>query len=79
MAREVLQVFQLPSLTAAIEFSKREREVLEMLSMGLRYKEIAVKLSVGTATVRTYLERAYGKLGVTNRTEAVVRFMEHRR
>lgn len=78
MARQALQFFQQSAPPApGIEFSRREREVLAMLAQGLRYKEIAVRLSVGVATVRTYLERAYGKLGVTNRTEAVARFMQH--
>jgi len=81
MTRQMVRFIQQTGTTAdlAVVLSRREREVLDLLAQGLRYKEIAVQLAVGIATVRTYLERAYAKLGVTNRTEAVARFSQHRR
>lgn len=59
----------LPSLTP------REREILDALAKGLLYKEIAERLGIGTATVRTHLRSIYDKLRVQTRTEAVVRYL----
>ena len=55
--------------------SKREREVLELLSKGYRYKEIAGALSIGFETVRSHIKHIYEKLGVGSRTEAVVKHL----
>ncbi|MFT7514241.1 MAG: DNA-binding NarL/FixJ family response regulator [Candidatus Omnitrophota bacterium] len=58
--------------------SPREKEVMACLTDGLRYKEIAVRLNIGAETVHTHLKRCYGKLKVTSRTEAVVKFLKGR-
>ncbi|WP_372451205.1 response regulator [Nonomuraea rhizosphaerae] len=55
-----------------VGLSAREREVLELVADGLTNGEIARRLFIGEATVKTHLVRAYGKLGVTDRTSAVV-------
>ena len=49
----------------------REREILDLLSKGLRYKEIANKLFLSTETVRTHIRNMYEKLQVNSRTEAL--------
>ena len=49
----------------------REREVLTLVSHGLTNREIAVQLELGEESVKTYLERAFAKLGVSRRAEAV--------
>ena len=54
--------------------SKREREILEMLSQGLIYKEIADKLCISSETVRKHVYSVYDKLHVSNRVEAVNKF-----
>ena len=54
--------------------SKREKEILEMLSTGLLYKEISEKLSISPETVRKHLYHVYEKLHVSNRIEAVNKF-----
>ncbi len=51
--------------------SPRENEVLQLLSDGLLYKEIAEQLSISIATVRQHIHRIYEKLHVQNRTEAL--------
>lgn len=51
--------------------TKREREILQMLSQGMRYKTIAAKLYLSDGTVRNYASALYDKLGVRNREEAV--------
>lgn len=48
-----------------------ECRVLNLLSTGMRDVEIAERLGVATATVKTHLHGGYRKLGVRNRMEAV--------
>jgi DNA-binding NarL/FixJ family response regulator len=54
--------------------SSREKEVLELLSKGYLYKEIAAKLQISTGTVRQHIHKIYEKLHVQNRTEALNKF-----
>jgi DNA-binding NarL/FixJ family response regulator len=51
--------------------SLREKEVLEWLSKGYSYKEIAAKLFISIETVRTHLRNVYEKLHACNRGEAL--------
>jgi DNA-binding NarL/FixJ family response regulator len=51
--------------------SKREREVLSLVAAGATNSEIARELGIGEETVKTLLARAYAKLGVRRRAEAV--------
>ncbi len=53
------------------KLSEREKEILSLLSEGLRYKEIADKLFLSTETVRTHIRNIYEKLQVNSRTEAL--------
>ncbi|MFL5738568.1 MAG: response regulator [Flavisolibacter sp.] len=53
--------------------SARENEVLQLLSKGLLYKEISIRLSISTGTVRQHIHNIYEKLHVQNRTEAINR------
>ena len=51
--------------------STRERQVLEHLAKGHRYKEIAVELHLSIETVRTHIRNLYDKLHVSSRTDAL--------
>ncbi|MEI5925508.1 hybrid sensor histidine kinase/response regulator transcription factor [Bacillus sp. TD10] len=51
--------------------TKRELEILELLSQGSRYKTIASTLYLSNGTVRNYASSLYEKLGVKNREDAV--------
>ena len=51
----------------------RELEVLEQLAAGLSNKAIAARLGISDQTVKFHVSSITGKLGVTNRTEAVRR------
>lgn len=53
------------------ELTNRETEVLEQLSRGLNYNEIAENLFISPATVRKHIENIYRKLQVRNKLEAV--------
>lgn len=49
----------------------REREVLQMLALGLGNKEIAVRLKISDHTVKFHVASILGKLSASTRTEAV--------
>jgi DNA-binding CsgD family transcriptional regulator len=53
------------------QLTERERQVLDQLAQGYRYKEIAVRLSVSVDTVRTHVRNLYEKLHVSSRTDAL--------
>lgn len=52
--------------------STREKEVLQLLSLGEANKEIAVRLGIGEGTVKTHVKSILGKLQARDRTEAVM-------
>jgi len=82
IARKVVAAFQSkPANTptspeqAELEgLSNREKEILEQLSKGLMYKEIAAELFISPETVRKHVYHIYEKLHVTNRIEAVNKY-----
>jgi DNA-binding NarL/FixJ family response regulator len=78
IARKVVQSFQKTAATAhpTQNLSEREQQVLDLLSQGLMYKEIADKLAISYETVHTYIRRIYEKLQVRTRTEAVAKFLK---
>jgi DNA-binding NarL/FixJ family response regulator len=75
IARKVVQYFNLIGLapTQKQNLSAREQQVLELLSTGFIYKEIADQLNIGVETVRTYVKGICRKMHVRNRVEAVAR------
>jgi DNA-binding NarL/FixJ family response regulator len=77
IARKVVQSFQKTAASAkpTENLSAREQEVLDCLSQGFLYKEIAEKLGISYETVHTYIRRIYEKLQVRTRTEAVAKFL----
>lgn len=54
-----------------IKLSNREIEVLEQLSKGLNYNQIAENLILSPSTIRKHIENIYTKLQVHNKLEAV--------
>jgi DNA-binding NarL/FixJ family response regulator len=73
IARKVVDSFQNSNKgnSEMLKLSEREKEILNLLSQGLRYKEIADKLSLSTETVRTHIRNIYEKLQVNSRTDAL--------
>lgn len=58
--------------------SKREYEVLELISQGLSNREIAEKLFVSLSTVKTHSSNLFAKLDARRRTQAIQRAKELR-
>ena len=76
IARKVVQSFQAHAAARAETdaLTAREMEVLQGLSRGHPYKQIASDLGISLSTVRTYIQRIYEKLHVHSQTEAVMKF-----
>jgi two-component system NarL family response regulator len=55
-----------------LDLSRREHQVLELVAKGRSNKEIATDLQITEATVKGHLTNILGKLGVTDRTQAVI-------
>lgn len=65
----------LPAGEEAAEFeplTDKELEVLQLMAYGRRNVEIAESLYISEGTVKTHVHRILGKLGVADRTQAVV-------
>ena len=73
IARKLVIIFreQQNEMTQVEILSNRENEILQLLSKGLLYKEIAGQLSISVSTVRQHIHNIYEKLHVQNRTEAL--------
>jgi len=76
IARRVVAFFQKqakpnPALEA---LTTREKEILDQLSKGFLYKEIASNLFISIETVRRHVHNIYEKLHVRSRTDAVNKY-----
>jgi DNA-binding CsgD family transcriptional regulator len=77
IARKVVQFFtQLGQALPELEkLSPREREILDLLSEGAAYKEIAGTLGLSIHTIRMHIRGIYRKLHVHSRGEVVAKYM----
>jgi len=77
VARKALNLIRFNKSESAVEtkedykLTKRETEILEQLSTGLNYNQIAENLFISSGTVRKHIENIYQKLQVHNKVEAV--------
>lgn len=75
-ALEALRHAQAPQRAPPSVLSARELEVLSVLAEGLTNQQVADRLHVSLATVKTHLNHIYDKLGARKRTRAIARARE---
>jgi DNA-binding NarL/FixJ family response regulator len=77
IARKVIASFRRPAPVAIEDarLTRREEEILVLLTQGYANKEIADRLAVSFDTVRTHLCHIYEKLHVRSRTEAATKYL----
>ncbi len=74
LAEGLHKIIPQKSSPALAELSEREREIASMLTQGFSNKQIALALFISEGTVRNYISAIYGKIGVNDRTNAVLLF-----
>lgn len=75
ITRKVMQRYVVPAKKPAEveELSERELEVLKLAARGMSNSDIAEALTISVRTVQGHISSILGKLGVSSRTEAVMR------
>ena len=68
---KAVPVVELPADEDAVQLTKRETAILELIARGDSYAEVAHILSVSVGTVQTHVKNIYAKLSVHSRGEAV--------
>ncbi|MEQ1553363.1 MAG: response regulator transcription factor [Ferruginibacter sp.] len=78
IAYKILQMVQMPHTAKAeketeniFQLSEREKEILQLLSQGLEYKEIGTKIFISPNTVKKHCISIYQKLHVNSRSQAL--------
>lgn len=74
--QELLQLQTRHDNSAVEKLTRREREVLALLSKGCVDKEIAHAMGISVWTVHGHIKRIFEALNVRTRTEAVIRYLE---
>ncbi len=70
--------YQAISPHSANILTKRERDVVSLVSQGMTNQDISRRLNLSTHTVKNYLFRIFEKLGISNRVELVLYSLDHR-
>ena len=71
-----LHLAEVPEDPGVLELTGRELEILAAVARGRQNKNIAADLGLSEHTVKLHIHNIITKLGVHNRTEAAVRFLE---
>lgn len=72
IARKLVRRFQpAPEAQNNYHITPREKEILELLSKGLMYKEVAQQLTISINTLKRHIYNMYEKLHVDNKVEAI--------
>ncbi len=59
--------------------SVRETEIADLLCLGISSREIGERLFIAECTVKMHLTGLYRKLGVTTRSQCIVKLLDTRR
>ncbi|QPZ38691.1 response regulator [Paramicrobacterium chengjingii] len=76
IAATLVKRMQRPDEPTAVSLSPRETDVLRLVAAGKSNPQIGRELFIGEATVKTHLLHTYEKLGVSDRTQAVLRALD---
>ncbi len=60
-----------------IKLTKRESEIMTLISMGLLNKEISQRLKISVRTTEAYIRKIYIKIRAQNRSNAVAIFIKN--
>ncbi len=63
----------------ALGVTRRQKDVLDLLSTGKSNKQIAAELGLTAGTVKMHTSRIFKQLGVSNRTQAVAKYTQMKR
>lgn len=63
--------------TTVSRLTKREREILRLIATGATNREVAEKLIISEGTVKNHLAHLFSRLGLRDRTQAVIYAREH--
>jgi DNA-binding NarL/FixJ family response regulator len=76
IAQKVLSSFRktIPAHMGDSQLTEREQEILSLLASGYRNKQVAEKLNVSIATVKSHIYNCYQKLHVTSKVDAINKF-----
>lgn len=61
----------------ALDLSERELEIARMMAQGFTNRQISSALYISEGTVRNYISVIYGKIGIADRTQAVLFLKKH--
>lgn len=76
IAREIFQHIHRKNNKKDLELlSSRQKEILELLSEGFSYSEIASNLFLSIETIRSHIKKMYKILHVSNKNEAVAKYL----
>ena len=77
--KDVLQKSENTTVTQTIvePLTRREAQVMELVSRGLPNKQIASELHISLNTLKVHIRNLYGKMGVENRTQALLKINQH--
>jgi DNA-binding CsgD family transcriptional regulator len=62
-----------------IPLSRRQVEIIRLISRGMRDEEIAKQIGIGVGTVRSYMQDIFYKLRVKTRQQAGAKWMQVQR
>jgi two-component system nitrate/nitrite response regulator NarL len=71
----LVEQIRLRSQNDGLVLSEREQQIVNGFARGLSIPQLAAELFIGTSTVKTYAQRLYEKLGVSDRAAAVAEAM----